>query len=506
MRNSSVLLIALMLSACVRVNDQEASIANELEQSLFEYIIAPWYPRCLDTVYGGYIADFEHDWEVSESSQEKSLVNQTRHLWTTAFLYEHYPEEVSHQYNNPSDSKKADPKQESSQNDERSGLKEADPEQGDFAVKQSFLDYAEHGYAFVRNQMWDEEFGGFYHVVRRDGSVDSSTLNSKTIYGQAFAVHGLAKYYAVSGDQSALDLAIEGFRWMDRYPHEKQYGGYFEILDRSGKPTPPVTPSPRPPVPQSPLTGLKEFNSSLHVMEALTELYHVWPDSLLRERLEEMYLLFRDTFIHPDGYLRLYFYPDWTLVPDEEMRQRGGGDAWHTQHITFGHDVETAFLLLEAGHALGIANDPKASGLAKQLVDHALENGWDEENGGFWYIGYKQPDGSTTIHDNKKAFWVESEGLNALALMHTLYPEDPHDYFSKFTQLWDYIDTWLVDKDHGGWYSNGPDTAPESKTARKSNNWKTTYHDVRGMVRSIEMLNKFQSCQIRPYKISQFGK
>ena len=37
-------------------------LAHELEKSLFDFIIDPWYPRIIDSVYGGYISDFNGDW------------------------------------------------------------------------------------------------------------------------------------------------------------------------------------------------------------------------------------------------------------------------------------------------------------------------------------------------------------------------------------------------------------------------------------------------------------
>ncbi len=252
----------------------------------------------------------------------------------------------------------------------------------------------------------------------------------KRVYGEAFAIKGLALYYKVSGDREALDLAVSAFRWMDDHARDTVYGGYYEILQRDGTPARPGQTGEADPGDLA-LTGLKEFNSSLHILEALTELYSVWPDERLRSRLSEMYVLFRDTFIDPHGYLKLYFYPDWTRVPPDIMDSLSGGNYWYTQHITYGHDVETAYLLREAGKTLVIKKDEKADGLEKKLVDHALANGWDQGDGGFYYVGYEEG-GKTRIHVPYKAWWVEAEGLNALMLMNRLYPDDPARYSDKF--------------------------------------------------------------------------
>jgi mannobiose 2-epimerase len=153
--------------------------------------------------------------------------------------------------------------------------------------------------------------------------------------------------------------------------------------------------------------------------------------------------------------------------------------------------LETAFLLLEAAHALGLDEDEPTLELTKRMVDHSLTYGWDAEKGGFFYMG-KIRNGIQEIISRQKSFWVEVEGLNALLLMHTLYPDDPMEYYGKFLATWEYIDNYLIDKEYGGWYSNGIDQDPEHKKGLKSSGWKTTYHNTRGMVHCIEMLRSLQ--------------
>ena len=49
----------------------------------------------------------------------------------------------------------------------------------------------------------------------------------------------------------------------------------------------------------------KDQNTSIHVLEAFTELYKVWPDELMRTRLQEMYDLISKTIVTEKGYLTL---------------------------------------------------------------------------------------------------------------------------------------------------------------------------------------------------------
>ena len=118
----------------------------------------------------------------------------------------------------------------------------------------------------------------------------------------------------------------------------KSFNGKVLFLDRSDINTDEI-------IPAKYLTEISKEALKPHLLEAFTELYLVWPDELVRKRLEEMFLLIRDTFVDPEGYLKLYFQADWTHVapePDEEGPERM---KWFFNHFTYGHDVETAFLL-----------------------------------------------------------------------------------------------------------------------------------------------------------------
>lgn len=422
--------------------EEQAALADELEESLFAYILDPWYPRVIDTLNGGYISSFDRKWSVSRGGQIKALVQQARHLWATSFILEHYP------------------------------------------GRTEYLEYARHGFWFLKEKMWDHESGGFHAYCSEDGTPIPESIHEKRVYGQAFAVYALSQYYRVSQDEEALRLVKQQFQWMEEGAHDPEFGGYFEFLTREG--TPAWQEQTGEEKKEAPMVALKDYNSSIHLMEAFTQLYAIWPDPGVRERLEEMFYLVRDTFVHPDGFLQLYFHADWTLA-DDELESNSGGNSWFTKHYTYGHDVETAFLLLETAHLLGWGDDAKTHRIAKRLVDHSLESGWDRERGGFFDAGRAEGDSVVIINDHK-SWWGLVEGMNALLLMHTHYPDDPADYYGKFLQAWKHIDTYLIDKTYGGWYNSALDTDPESIDQLKSHIWKTTYHNTRGMIHCIETL------------------
>jgi cellobiose epimerase len=436
------LLASVILFSCKNESpSNRIEIATAMEHSLVTEVMAKWYPQSIDTVDGGFISTWTYDFKPT-GDQDKMIVTQARHTWTNAKASLRYPE----------------------------------------------IDYyktgAKHGFEFLKDKMWDKTYGGFYTLVDKQGNVKGDS--TKTAYGNAFGIYALAAYYGASNDTSALTLAKETFMWLEKGSHDPVYKGYFQHLQRNGIPI-----KRQPDTPSTADTGYKDQNSSIHLLEAFTELYQVWPDPLVYERLKEMLLLIRDTIVTPKGNLTLFLYPDWKPVSFADSSEVVITKHHQLDHVSFGHDVETAYLMLEASHVLGIHNDTTTLRIAKKMVDHALNNGWDNLVGGFYDEGYyfKSKPGITITHDTKN-WWAQAEGLNALLLMADLFPEDELQYYKKFETLWEYTDNYLIDHEHGDWYAGGIDKQPEMKTALKGQIWKSIYHHYRSLDNCIQRLRE----------------
>src|SRR5262249_10561834 len=142
-------------------------------------------------------------------------------------------------------------------------------------------------------------------------------------------------------DDRARKVARDAFEWLERHAHDGEHGGYFEALTREGKPIlswdevdSPGRRSDRLGV----YYGFKSMNAHIHLLEALAEYYALEKAPLARRRLEEMLAIVRDRIAVEPGALNLYLTRDWRPAP---------------AHDSFGHDVETAYLLVEAAAALG---------------------------------------------------------------------------------------------------------------------------------------------------------
>ena len=434
------LIIFLSISIIAFAQDNKAErlrIANELEATIHQMLSA-WYPKNMDTTYGGFLSEFTYDFKPT-SNQNKFIVTQARHTWSNCKAAKRYPD-VPY-----------------------------------------YKTLAQHGYKFLHDVMWDKSYGGFYTMVDRKGNVIDSTKNA---YGNAFGIYALAAYCKLTSDPDAINFAQEAFMWMEKHSHDPVHKGYFQHMQRDGTPIKRTAS-----IPATAETGYKDQNSSIHLLEAFTELYSVWHDDLVRERLHEMMLLIRDSMIGNKGYLTLFFQPDWTPVsirdsPDTTIIAHHGLD-----YVSFGHNVETSYLLLEASHALDIQNDTATLRIAKQMMDHALQHAWDNKLGGFYDAGYYFKDKpGLTIISKEKNWWSQAEELNSLLLMSWLFPNDSMHYYDKFKQQWNYIQTYMLDHTYGDWFSNGLDIDPQIKTALKGHIWKGNYHQFRSMMNCVDRL------------------
>lgn len=421
--------------------NERLSIAAEMERSLKHETLDKWYPQSVDSFYGGFLSSFTYNFQPT-LNQDKMIVTQSRHIWTNSKASMLYPD-ISYY--------KAD---------------------------------AQQGFLFLKNKMWDKTYGGFYTLVDREGHIKNSGLGNKTAYGNAFAIYALSAYYEASGDTSALNLAKQTFWWLENHSHDKTYKGYFQHMQPDGTPIKRTNTTP-----STSEFGYKDQNSSIHLLEAFTSLYAVWKDSLVRERLQEMLFLIRDKICSKKGSLVLFFQTDWTPVSFRDSSEASILKHRSLDHVSFGHDVETAFLILEASRALGLKNDKLTLSVAKRMLDHALRNGWDNKLGGFYDEGYyfRDKPGITIIKDSKN-WWAQAEGLNTLSLMAGYFPKDTLHYFDKFKLLWKYTKTYLIDHRYGDWYEEGLDKEPQRRTALKGHIWKATYHQARSLMNCVKRL------------------
>ncbi|MFN3684085.1 MAG: AGE family epimerase/isomerase [Fimbriimonadaceae bacterium] len=309
-------------------------------------------------------------------------------------------------------------------------------------------------------RMRSDRGGMFRTSTDPSGRALGEDAELQAAYPLAFALFALSAAARVDESGRALSLAKETYRWIETHLWDAERGGYFELALPDG--TPVLEPRGR-------YRPRRTHNSAMHLFEAFLELARVWPDpAVVASARRVLDWMIQHLLVEPGTFLA------WV---DLDNRPLDG-------EIAYGHDVETAHLVLDAARfADGVVGREDAVRLARRLVDHALKAGWDESAGAFW--------GSGTLEDgarrSAKIWWVQAECLYGLVRM--AEEADPC-YLEPAGRLWDWIRTRQLDAQFGGWLEEAGDGGQPPDDALKGHRWKAMYHETRGLLYSARSLRR----------------
>lgn len=336
-----------------------------------------------------------------------------------------------------------------------------------FGVSPAYRGIADRSYNFLKNYFWDTENLGFFWMI---DEFNQPVTDTKHIYAQAFALYALTEYHAASGNNEALHLAELTYTLIERYARDAQHGGYFESFTRCWTATHNSLLDPESLNSDSELG--KSMNTHLHVLEAYTQLYRVWPNTQLKTSIQNLLDIMSMKILNTNTYhFELFFDATWTIKSDV---------------ISFGHDIEGSWLMAEAAEVI---EDPvridRFHTIAIKMVDTVLAQGLDTDYGVF-----NEGRGSSIIDDGKD-WWPQAEAvvgcINAYQISgHTRYLEAAQ-------HIWNFIEQYMVDQEHGDWYwkvfRNGqPDVQKPIVEP-----WKCPYHNTRACMEVWQRLSDLEA-------------
>jgi mannobiose 2-epimerase len=303
----------------------------------------------------------------------------------------------------------------------------------------------------------DADNGGVYWSVTAAGE---RLDDKKQLYAQGFAIYGLSEFYKVSGEPKALAAAAALYQIVENRFSDPDHGGYIEALARDFTPLADMSLS------AHDINADKTMNSHLHLLEAYANLYRVWPDASLRDALVRLIDLTCTRVMAPDGHLQPYFRRDWSVLP--------GG-------VSYGHDIETSWLLLECAFAAGDIDvvsrvRPYAQAMGRAGNEGLLPDG---------SMRYEQLLDGT--FDDSRQWWVQAE-----TVVGNLWLWKYHGDVAaadRALATWAYIRDHLIDRKGGEWFwAILPDGTPDLAQPR-AGFWKCPYHNTR---MCLEILKLFE--------------
>lgn len=376
------------------------SLAEEVKNELVNHII-PFWNNLRDDEKGGFYGFMSHDLKLDKSAP-KGVILHSRILWFYSNCYLTLKDEKC-------------------------------------------LENARHCYEFMTKYCVDRENGGVYWLMNADGTVNDSM---KHTYCQAFFVYALASYYDASGDSGALKLAMEIFDTVEEKCTDDV--AYLEAMSADWKLIPNDALS------ENGLMADKTMNTTLHLLEAYTELYRVNKDERVLSRIKFLIGLFLDKIFYAEEDRLLVFF-------DRELNVIG-------DIHSYGHDIEATWLLDRACEVIGDKElTEKVSAMNKRIVANIAKLAYENNS----INNERENDKISRI----RVWWVQAESVVGFLNGYQKYGIEKYREMSE--NIWGYIKAELIDKREGGeWLSQiEEDKRPTLKPMVDP--WKCPYHNGR---------------------------
>jgi mannose/cellobiose epimerase-like protein (N-acyl-D-glucosamine 2-epimerase family) len=278
---------------------------------------------------------------------------------------------------------------------------------------------AVRGVEFLRNHHRDPATGGYDWLLEGTAPID----RRRVCYGHAFVMlaYARATEVGIDGAKDALeetsDLIVERF-WDSEYGlcRSRFSADWSEADDYRGQ------------------------NANMHTCEAMLAAYEVTGDSTYLERAREIAHGLTVECAATNGRLWEHYTPAWE--PDMEYNRDDPHHQFRPWGYQPGHHAEWAKLLAILDRYV---DDEWPLRRAEELFELAVEDGWDESYGGFYYT--VDTDGDPVVTD--KYGWAVAEAIGAAAALFERTADE--SYSTWYDRLWAYADANLV-APGGNWY------------------------------------------------------
>jgi mannobiose 2-epimerase len=393
----------------MEIQDFKLEMKEELNS-----ILSYWIDHTVDHAYGGFIGRIDHDNTLYPLSPKGSVLN-ARILWafSAAFLT---------------------------------------------TGNQQYLAMAKRAYQYIDQYFIDKKYGGVYWSVNYKGEpLDTK----KQIYAIAFVLYAFCEYYKATADIQARNKAIELYYLIQQHSYDPVKGGYFEAFSENWQPLEDLRLSTKD------ANEKKTMNTHLHILEAYTNLYRIWPFRDLAKYQKDLINHFLKDIIHPGtGHLQLFFDEDWQVKGNT---------------VSYGHDIEASWLLPEAAAILKDEELIVACNAIAVCMTEATMEGIDTD-GGLWYE--KEPMQQHLVKE--KHSWPQAEAL--VGFINAWQITGNKKYLQSAYKTWQFIQAHIIDKKKGEWFWGVYADYSIMHQEDKVGIWKCPYHNTRACLELLHRL------------------
>ncbi len=321
------------------------------------------------------------------------------------------------------------------------------------------LSSAKRAFDYLQEKFQDHKNQGVYWELDAKGNPINKR---KQIYAHAFTIYALSEYYILSKDENAINWAHSLFQLIEKHAYDLQKEGYIEAFDEDWQVVEDMRLS------EKDVNASKTMNTHLHILEAYTTLYRVTADSKVKAALENLIHLFLNKFYNTENnHFKLFFNDDW-----EHLDQK----------ISYGHDIEAFWLLIEAAQA---TKNPtlveSIKSLAQPIATTFLKEAYTPHGGVI-----NEKDLATNHTDKDRHWWPQAEAMVGLYYAYEITKKV--EYLTALTDIWKYIKDHMIDHKNGEWFFRVDQNNKPYPQEDKVGMWKCPYHNSRACLVLIKKM------------------
>jgi mannobiose 2-epimerase len=323
-----------------------------------------------------------------------------------------------------------------------------------------YLHYARYAYNYFSEHFIDKQNGGVVWSVNTDGEI----LNGrKQIYAQAFAIYALSEYHLANGDQEAILQAIDIFNLIEKHSFDAVNNGYIEALSQSWQTMADLRLS------EKDANEPKSMNTHLHLLEAYSRLYSIWKDDDLGKKLLNLIKLHSNKiFSDEKGHFNLFFNMKWEIK---------------SSHYSYGHDIEGAWLIMEAARVLGIKTViDEAEQLAIRMANVTLKEGIAAD-GSLYNEGEEG-----IVTDTDRHWWPQAEAIVGFVNAFEISGNDK--FIIAASEVWNFIKSRMQHPSGEWWWLINNDYQPDH-SQDLAGEWKCPYHNTRCCIEVMKRVTRY---------------
>lgn len=314
-----------------------------------------------------------------------------------------------------------------------------------------WLDMAEHGARFLIDHGHDGKLNWYFSLTREGKPL----VKPYNIFSDCFATMAFGQLYRATGNPQYAEIAKQTFgNILDRKNNPK---GKYNKLVLGTRP-------------------LKGFSLPMILCSLCLEIEHLLPGDLVEKTIQDA--------IHE--VMEVFYQPDSGLIPENVQSDGSFSDSFEGRLLNPGHTIEAMWFIMD------LAERKKDDALMKKAVKIILDTlqfGWDKEFGGIFYFMDIKGNPPQQLEWDQKLWWVHIETL--ISLIKAYKNTGKEECLQWFDKVHKYTWVHFPDPQHDEWFGY-LNRRGEVLLPLKGGKWKGCFHVPRGLFQIWQTLEKLK--------------